>query len=122
YADMEHFYVGGHSLGGVSASMALGSHPDAFDGLLLLGSYSSTDLSSSGKRVVSVYGSLDGVLDREEYEKCRSNLPPDYQELVIDGGNHSYFGWYGHQDGDNPATITREEQIALTATFVSASL
>jgi NAD(P)-dependent dehydrogenase (short-subunit alcohol dehydrogenase family) len=32
--------------------------------------------------------------------------------VAIQGGNHAQFGWYGDQSGDNPATITREEQQA----------
>jgi hypothetical protein len=29
--------------------------------------------------------------------------------VSIEGGNHAQFGWYGPQEGDNPATISREE-------------
>ena len=33
-----------------------------------------------------------------------------YLRIKITGGNHSQFGWYGDQGGDNAATISREEQ------------
>ena len=32
--------------------------------------------------------------------------------VPIEGGDHAQFGWYGPQSGDNPATISREEQQA----------
>jgi hypothetical protein len=32
--------------------------------------------------------------------------------VVIQGGDHAQFGWYGAQSGDNPATISREAQQA----------
>jgi hypothetical protein len=43
--------------------------------------------------------------------------------VPIKGGNHAQFGWYGAQEGDNPATISREEQQAqiLTATLALLS-
>ena len=30
--------------------------------------------------------------------------------VAIEGGNHAQFGWYGPQQGDNPATVSREVQ------------
>ena len=46
---------------------------------------------------------------------CRSaglrvNLPEDANEYVIDGGNHSGFGYYGQQKGDHVAGISPKEQ------------
>jgi|GEM_PF-1985758 len=38
------------------------------------------------------------------------NVPPDTAWVVIAGGNHSQFGWYGFQSGDEPATISREDK------------
>jgi hypothetical protein len=59
------------------------------------------------------------VLDREKYEQNRKNLPEVFQELVIDGGCHAYFGMYGAQEGDGTPTITNEEQITLTAEAIA---
>ena len=36
------------------------------------------------------------------------DLPADAQFVVIEGGNHSQFGNYGLQPGDNEATITAQ--------------
>jgi DNA-directed RNA polymerase omega subunit len=41
-------------------------------------------------------------------------LPPGTRFIPIEGGNHAQFGWYGDQNGDNPATISRAEQQKLT--------
>ena len=50
------------------------------------------------------------VLNIEDYAECKSNLPPDTVEYVIKGGNHSQFGSYGLQEGDNKADISAENQ------------
>jgi hypothetical protein len=42
--------------------------------------------------------------------------------VEIVGGNHAQFGWYGDQQGDNPATISREEQQAQTVAATVALL
>jgi hypothetical protein len=70
-------------------------HRDDFSGFILLAAYSTVDLSDSGLSMLSIYGSMDGVLDREKYEKYLSNLPDEAKEVVIEGGCHSYFGSYG---------------------------
>ena len=86
-----------------------------FDGLILLGSYSTADLSGSGLTVLSVYGSEDGVMNREKYDEYKSNLPEGFTEVIIEGGNHAYFGAYGEQEGDGTATVTPAEQLRQTA-------
>ena len=115
FPDIDTWYMAGHSLGGSMAASYLADHADAFGGLILLGAYSTADLSDSGLAVLSLYGSEDLVMNREKYAKYRENLPADLTETVIDGGCHAYFGMYGTQEGDGTPTITREEQIAITA-------
>ena len=117
YPEIGTWYIGGHSLGGAAAAMYVQKHPDEYDGLLLLASYSSVDLRETGLNVISIYGENDLVLNRKSYEKYRSNLPENVWELVIPGGNHAQFGSYGEQDGDGPAEITAKEQRAITAAF-----
>ncbi|MBE6648877.1 MAG: alpha/beta hydrolase [Ruminococcaceae bacterium] len=114
YPEIEDWYIGGHSLGGSMAASYLENNVEDYEGLILLGSYSTADLSATDLDVLSVFGSEDKVMNREKYEKNKSNLPNDFTEYVIDGGCHSYFGMYGAQDGDGTPTITNEEQIRLT--------
>ncbi len=118
YTDVAQWYLGGHSLGGNMAAGYIRKHIDEYEGLVLLGSYASKDISQSGLGVVSILGSKDEVLNQKKYEKNKKNLPGDYRETIIEGGCHSYFGYYGEQDGDGKATITREEQINYTVSEI----
>ena len=114
YPEIEEWYIGGHSLGGSMAASYLATHVDDYEGLILLGSYSTADLSDTNLAVLSVFGSEDRVMNREKYEENKSNLPNNFTEYIIDGGCHAYFGMYGVQDGDGKPTVTNEEQIRLT--------
>lgn len=118
FPDVKTWYIGGHSLGGSMAACYLETHAEDYAGLVLLGSYSSVDLADSALSVLSAYGSEDGVLHRDAYEKNRKNLPADLTEVIIEGGNHAGFGMYGHQDGDGVATITPAEQIDRTVAAI----
>ena len=115
YPDIDKWYMAGHSLGGSMAASYLGSTEDSFDGLILLASYSTEDLSDCDIEVLSIYGDRDSVLNMNKYNSNTCNLPSDYKEIVVEGGCHAYFGCYGLQDGDGKATITNEEQIKITS-------
>lgn len=119
YPQIENWYIGGHSLGGSMAASWLESKADAFEGLVLLGSYSTVDFSKSDISVLSIYGSEDTVLNKEKYDEYKMNLPKNFTEFVIEGGCHAYFGMYGAQEGDGNPTITNEEQIRITAEKIS---
>lgn len=114
YPEIEEWYIGGHSLGGSMAASYLADNVEDYEGLILLGSYSTADLSDTDLAVLSVFGSEDKVMNREKYEDNKSNLPSNFTEFVVDGGCHAYFGMYGAQDGDGTPTITNEAQIRLT--------
>ena len=119
YPQIENWYIGGHSLGGSMAASYLEKHTDAFEGLILLGSYSTANLSDTELKVLSIYGSEDQVLNREKYSENIGNLPKDYKEIVIEGGCHAYFGMYGAQDGDGTPSISDSEQILRTAEYIA---
>jgi len=42
--------------------------------------------------------------------------------VQINGGNHSQFGYYGSQLGDNPATISRVQQLSFTVNAILSVL
>ena len=119
YPEIENWYIGGHSLGGSMAASYLSKNVDEFEGLILLGSYSTADLSDTDLDVLSIYGSEDKVMNYEKYTDNKTNLPKDFTEVVIDGGCHAGFGMYGAQDGDGIPVISNEEQIRLTAEKIS---
>ena len=118
YPDITEWYIGGHSLGGTMAGYYLEDHFSEFEALILLGSYTTVDLSKTNLRMLSLYGSNDKVLDRNKYEENKKNLPSDLTEVVLEGGCHAYFGMYGSQKGDGTPTISNTEQIRLSATHI----
>lgn len=107
--------IGGHSLGGAMAASYASKHPDQVDGLVLLAAYANDDLSGSNLQALSLFGSKDQVLNRSNYEKNWSLLPPTAMEHIIEGGNHAQFGDYGFQKGDAPASISSAKQWNETA-------
>ena len=122
YPQIEEWYIGGHSLGGSMAASYLEKNAENYEGLILLGSYSTDDLSNTDIEVLSIYGSEDEVMSHEKYNKNKSNLPDGFTEVVIGGGCHAYFGMYGAQDGDGIPTISRNEQIRITVDAFIAML
>lgn len=115
--------IGGHSLGGSMA--AFFADRPAIKGLVFWASYPANDLSKrTDLAVMSIFGSRDGLVKPEAVQGSRALLPPTAQSVTIEGGNHAFFGWYGAQDGDNPATISRDaarDQIeAATITLLKA--
>lgn len=107
--EYEHWYLGGHSLGGVAASMYTAGRD--LDGLILLASYPTKGVYAP---VLEIYGDRDGVLNMEKRAEADQYLPKDYETFVIEGGNHAQFGNYGEQKGDGEALISREKQQEIT--------
>jgi hypothetical protein len=123
FPEIQDWAVGGHSLGGVAASMYAAKNED-LDGVVYWASYPADDtLKDSDMAFTSIYGTLDmGGMDA--FQSSASILPADTEFVVIEGGNHSQFGNYGLQPGDNPATITWQEQqeqaVAATARLLDS--
>lgn len=113
FKDINTWAIGGHSLGGVMACDYAVKNPKV-KGVVLYASYpQGDDLKNSDKKVLSIYGSLDGVANLEKVRKAA--LPKDSEIVEITGGNHGQFGSYGEQSGDNKATISNEKQIDIAA-------
>lgn len=117
FPEVEHWYMAGHSLGGSMAASFAAENTAWVEGVILLAAYSTEPLEIP---VLSIYGSEDGVLNMEKYEEYRTNLPADFEEHILEGGNHAGFGFYGPQEGDGTATISSREQIAGTAERIGA--
>lgn len=114
YSQIKDWYIGGHSLGGAMAASYASKHHEQLTGLVLLGAYSTSDLSNTNLEILSLYGSEDKIMNQQKYQTNKANLSKDFSELVIDGGCHSYFGAYGLQDGDGTPTISITQQIDIT--------
>jgi len=116
--------IGGHSLGGAMAANFAWSTPGAVQGLVLLGAYpaENNNLSHASLSVLSISASRDGLANPAKIAASRDLLPADTLWVTIAGGNHAQFGWYGEQNGDNPAEISRQEQQNQVVNAVSAFL
>lgn len=122
YPQVGDWWVGGHSLGGAMAAQYASTHADALAGVVLLAAYSTADLSGTGLRAEVIYGSEDGVLNRQKLADCAANLPAGVGTLVIEGGNHAGFGDYGPQSGDGEASIAADEQQERTAEEIARAM
>lgn len=122
YDQVTDWYMMGHSLGGAMAAQYVSEHMNSLKGLILLGAYSTNDLSDSPLQVISIYGSEDRVLNKQKYQNNYSLLPKETKELVIEGGNHAQFGNYGVQSGDGEASLSANEQQNQTVQFIIESL
>ena len=98
------WYVGGHSLGGVMACRYARANPDRVAGVVLFASYCDRDISGTGLAALSVAGSADTVLDRDAYRTNLANLPADATVRTLPL-NHTQFGSYRGQAGDEPSDL-----------------
>jgi dienelactone hydrolase len=112
YPTITSWAVGGHSLGGTMAAQYASNAPQSLKGLVLWASYpaSGNDLSKTQLNVLTIHGTLDGLVSFSQIDDSMKMLPNDAIRVEIQGGNHAQFGWYGPQPSDNEATLTREEQ------------
>jgi hypothetical protein len=109
HPEIQHWVVGGHSLGGVAAALFANGHPNV-EGLVFWASYPANDsLKDSKIKMLSIYGTND-MAGVEKFKETSVLLTSDAQYVVIDGGNHGQFGDYGLQPGDHEATISRADQ------------
>jgi len=115
YPDITTWVIGGHSLGGVMACRYARAG-NKLSGVVLWASYTSKafSLAHTDIKVISIYGSQDGLATVAKIENSKKELPKNTLFVEIKGGNHSQFGWYGNngqlQRGDTPAAISRDRQ------------
>ncbi len=115
--DYDHWYVGGHSLGGAMAAEYAAHHGDRLTGLILLAAYPTSPLDDA-LLMISIYGSEDDVLNHAKVEAGKAYVHGGFREYVVTGGNHAQFGNYGEQRGDGTAGVSREEQQRLTVSYI----
>ena len=111
------YYLAGHSLGGAMGASFAADYiqvSDRLKGMIFLAAYSTESLDKAGFKVLSIYGSEDGVLNMEKVSEGRALMPDDYTEICIEGGNHAQFGNYGVQKGDGQASIDAGDQQSQT--------
>lgn len=75
-----------------------------------MGSYCSSDISKKDIKVLSITGELDAFAGRDKIKQYDNKLPIDKTVFKdIKGFNHSEFGTYGLQEGDNKPSLSIEE-------------
>lgn len=112
--DIENWVIVGHSLGGAMATNAISTN-NKIKGIVYLASYPSGDkIKDSGAKVLSIWGSKDGVINFDNMIKAKEDLPKDTEYVEIEGGNHSAFGDYGLQKGDTKSIIPENKQLDIT--------
>lgn len=112
--DIENWVIVGHSLGGAMATNAISTN-NKIKGIVYLASYPSGDkIKDSGAKVLSIWGSKDGVINFDNMIKAKEDLPKDTEYVEIEGGNHSAFGDYGLQNGDTKSIIPENKQLDIT--------
>ncbi|MGL4382629.1 MAG: alpha/beta family hydrolase [Bacilli bacterium] len=112
---IDNWYLAGHSLGGSVASTNF--KDSRIKGLVLLGSYPLTK-NLPDKPILSIRGSNDQVINIDNYNDYLGSNQ-NVSEYVIEGGNHGFFGEYGHQAKDGNATISNLEQITQTVDYIN---
>lgn len=112
FSDIDNWFVGGHSLGGVAAASYAYDHLDTVRGIIFLGSYpsDSNDFSETDLPILSLYAENDGLTTIEKINETKHLLSSETTLYEVIGGNHAQFGMYGTQKGDGVATISAKEQ------------
>ncbi|MGG0461139.1 alpha/beta family hydrolase [Priestia aryabhattai] len=112
YPQISAWFIGGHSLGGVSAASYAYDHQNLIKGLVLLASYpmNKNDFSTSTFPILSLSGEKDGLSTPEKIKETKHLLSKNTELVQVKGANHAQFGMYGKQKGDNKASISPKEQ------------
>lgn len=104
HPEIKKWIIGGHSLGGSMSCEYAKSNTGKVSELWMFAAYCGSDISNTQIKVVSIHGSLDGILTPQKLAENKKNLPSSAQDIEIEGMNHAQFGDYGVQSGDNIAT------------------
>ena len=112
HTEIQHWVIGGHSIGGAFAVQYTFKHPEKIEGVALWSSFpaDSNDISNLNIPVVSMHGSNEVGVTDESVGARKHLLSADTVYLSIQGGDHHQFGTYALTTEENLATISRLEQ------------
>lgn len=102
-----HYFMAGHSLGGAMAGGYVNGTDKNITGLIYLSAHMPNEIRVP---VLSIRGTNDGIINLTGYNEAKSMVKANFTEVLIDGGNHAQFAYYGKQPGDGNATISAESQ------------
>lgn len=106
------WYVGGHSFGGVMASETAHFNSDKINGVILLSSFPMKNFAKKDINFLDIRATNDKILNSTYADISYKLTTPKKQhhKVIVEGGNHSNFGYYNLQKGDGISTISREQQ------------
>ena len=114
YPNYKKYYLAGHSMGGAMIANYAAKTSNQVDGLFMLAAYPTENLTAAEYPILFIYGSNDGVVNRDKLATGLTLTPASAVNYEIPGGNHAYFGDYGEQSGDGTATIKPITQQKIT--------
>lgn len=106
------YIIGGHSQGGKMAAQFVFENPHLMRGLFLLGTTHPRDISLYDRNIptLKLYAEYDGLASTYEVLDNKMMLPKKSTMILLEGGNHSQFGYLGTLFMDSSAAISLEEQ------------
>ncbi|MCD4699013.1 MAG: alpha/beta hydrolase [Phycisphaerae bacterium] len=112
FPNIDHWVIGGHSVGAVAAAQYTDKHPEIIDGLAIWASYpaDSTDISDLDIPVISINGSREVRVNDTSIGERKHLLPEGTLYIRIEGGDHHQFGSYEINPEDHLATTSRVSQ------------
>ncbi len=111
--DIDSWYIGGHSLGGVFAAEEVKLDSSKFEGIVYLASYPAKE-NDLLINELAIFGEDDLVVG--DYNKHIEALGNNAQIEVLENSNHSGFGNYGQQKGDselNNSYLTNQRNLVI---------
>ena len=108
--------LAGHSRGAAFAARLAFAEPASYAGLVLIASVHPRgfSLARAGLAVTQLSADRDETTSAQRLAEARVNLPASTKVVVIKGGNHSQFGFYGTYPFDGTPAISRTSQIDAT--------
>lgn len=111
----EKYVLAGHSQGAKMAAQFVHENPGLLKGLVLIGTTHPRDVNMSRQSIptLKLYAERDGLASVPEVLNNQHLLPMGSSLILIEGGNHSQFGFMGHLLMDSKAEISAEVQHEL---------
>jgi len=122
FADIRHWVIAGHGLGGVAAAAFASQHEGELAGLMLWGAAPGlfTDLSHSQIPVLSVSGTGDIPTAPADIARSRERLPATTTFVAIQGGDRLGFANFATERSGG--LVPRERQQAATLSAAQSFL
>ena len=114
------FVIGGHSQGGKMAAQFVYENPSLMEGLFLLGTSHPRDIELLSRTIpcMKLYAENDGLASVREVMENKMKLPKHTELVLIEGGNHSQFGYLGQLLMDSSPDISLVDQQNLSFEYL----